>query len=144
MKRRFVPNRAQHDLEDPDLGAATMDDNTEAGGGQAGGEAGGSGLGVSFDDWPDDDEAEVVPRHQPAPGHSAGSSTAPPARGGGKSVVPRRVCSAVGRRSPEAGQRRPGGRRRREGSPLPQGSEAAADGVSVSVYSFAYSFFFSL
>ena len=29
----------------------------------------------------------------------------------GKSVVPRRVCSAVGRRSPEAGQRRLGGRR---------------------------------
>ena len=71
-------------MEDPDLGAAAMDDNTEAGGGQAGGEAGGSGLGVSFDDWPDDDEAEVVPCRQPAPGHGAGSSAAPPARGGGQ------------------------------------------------------------
>ena len=30
----------------------------------------------------------------------------------GKSVVPRRVCSAVGRRSPGAGRQRPGGRRR--------------------------------
>ena len=69
---------------DLDLGAAAMDDNTEAGGGQAGGEAGGSGLGVSFDDWPDDDEAEVVPRRQPAPGHGTGSSAAPPARGGGQ------------------------------------------------------------
>ena len=66
------------------MGAAAMDDNTEAGGGQDGGEAGGSGLGVSFDDWPDDDEAEVVPRCQPGPGHGAGSSAAPPARGGGQ------------------------------------------------------------
>ena len=61
-----------------------MDDNTEAGGGQDGGEAGGSGLGVSFDDWPDNDEAEVVPRRQPASGHGAGSSAAPHARGGGQ------------------------------------------------------------
>ena len=83
-ERRFLPDRTEHDLEDPDLGAAAMDDNTEAGGGQAGGEAGGSGLGVSFDDWLDDDEAEVVPRCQPAPGHGAGSSAAPPARGGGQ------------------------------------------------------------
>ena len=65
------------------MGAAAMDDNTEAGGGQDGGETGGSRLGVSFDDWPHDDEAEVVPRRQPAPGHGAGSSAAPPARGGG-------------------------------------------------------------
>ena len=48
-------------MEDPDLGAASMDDNTEAGGG----EVGGSGLGASFDDWPDDDEVEIVPPHQP-------------------------------------------------------------------------------
>ncbi|KNE87424.1 hypothetical protein PSTG_19191 [Puccinia striiformis f. sp. tritici PST-78] len=54
-ERRFIPDRTEHDLEDPDLGAAAMDDNTEFGGGQAGGEAGGSGHGVSFDDWPDDD-----------------------------------------------------------------------------------------
>ena len=39
-----------------------MEDNTEMGGGEAGGEAGGSCLGAIFDDWPDDDEAEVVPR----------------------------------------------------------------------------------
>ena len=74
------------------MGAAAMDDNTEAGGGQAGGEAGGSGLGVSFDDWPDDDEAEIVPRHQPASGHGAGSSAAPPARGGGQK---RRAASGL-------------------------------------------------
>ena len=65
-------------MEDPDLGAAAMDDNTEEGGS----EAGGSRLGASFDDWPDDDEAEIVPRHQPASDHGAGSSAAPPARGG--------------------------------------------------------------
>ena len=43
------------------MGAAAMDENTKAGGGEAGGEAGGSELGASFDDWPDDDEAEIVP-----------------------------------------------------------------------------------
>ena len=64
------------------MGAAAMDDNTEAGSGQAGSEAGGSGLGVSFDDWPDDDEAEIVPRRQPASDHGAGASAAPPTRGG--------------------------------------------------------------
>ena len=39
------------------MGAAAMDENIEAGGG----DAGGSGLGASFDDWPDDDEAENRP-----------------------------------------------------------------------------------
>ena len=58
MERQYLPDRATHDLDDPDLGAAALDDNTMVGGG----EAGGSGLGASFDDWPDDDEAEVVPR----------------------------------------------------------------------------------
>ena len=66
------------------MGAAAMDDNIEPGGGQAGGEAGGSGLRVTFDDWPDDDEAEVAPCRQPASGRGAGSSAAPPARGGGQ------------------------------------------------------------
>ena len=61
-----------------------MDDNTEAGGGQAGGEAGDSRLGVTFDDWPDEDEAEAVPRRQPASGRGAGSSGAQPARGRGQ------------------------------------------------------------
>ena len=66
------------------MGAASMDDKTEPGGGLAGGEAGGSGHGVSFDDWPDDDEAEVAPRRQPVSGRNAGSSAAPPTRGGGQ------------------------------------------------------------
>ena len=84
MERRFGPDRTEHDLEDPDLGAVHMDDAIEPAGGQAGGEAGGSGLGVTFDDWPDDDDAEVVPCRQPASGRGAGSSAAPPARGGGQ------------------------------------------------------------
>ena len=70
------------------MGVAAIDDNTEAGGG----EAGGSGLGASFDDWPDDDEAEVVPHRQPATGHGAGSSAALPARGGGQK---RRAASGL-------------------------------------------------
>ena len=70
------------------MGAAAMDDNTEAGGG----EAGGSGLGASFDHWPEDDEAEIVPRRQPATDHGAGSSAAPPVRG---SAQKRRAASGL-------------------------------------------------
>ena len=61
-----------------------MDDNTEPGGGQAGGEAGGAGFSTTFDDWPDEDEAEVVPPRQPASGRGAGSFGAQPARGRGQ------------------------------------------------------------
>ena len=70
------------------MGAAAMDDNSKAGGG----EAGGSGLGARFDDWPDDDEAEIVPRCQPASDHGAGSSATPPARGGAQK---RRAASGL-------------------------------------------------
>ena len=66
------------------MGAVHMDDAVEPGGGQAGGEAGGSGFTATFDDWPDEDEAEAVPRRQPASGRGAGSSAAQPARGGGQ------------------------------------------------------------
>ena len=59
-----------------------MDDNIEPGGGQAGGEAGGSGIGVTFDDGPDDDEAEVAPRRQPKVGPPGASS--PAGQGGAK------------------------------------------------------------
>ena len=48
-----------------------------------GAEPGGTGLTASFEDWPDDAEAEVVPRRQPVADHQgAGSSTAPAASGG--------------------------------------------------------------
>ena len=60
------------------MGAAPDDDIVGGGG-----EASGSGLGASFDDWPDDDEAEVVPRCQPASDqHGSGSSAAPAVQGG--------------------------------------------------------------
>ena len=79
MERQYLPDRATDDLDDPDLGAAALDNDAVGGGG----EAGGSGFGASFEDWPDDDEAEVVPRRQPVSDHQgAGSSVAPAARGG--------------------------------------------------------------
>ena len=46
-------------------------------------EAGGAGLTAGFEDWPDDDEAEVIARRRPAPEHhGAGPSTGPTAQGG--------------------------------------------------------------
>ena len=57
-----------------------MEDATEP----AGGEAGGAGLSATFEDWPDEDEAEAVPHRQPASGRGAGSSGAQPARGRGQ------------------------------------------------------------
>ena len=61
-----------------------MEDATEPAGGQAGGEAGGSGFTATFDDWPDEDEAEAVPHRQPAAGRGAGSSGAQTAQGRGQ------------------------------------------------------------
>ena len=68
--REYVPNRADSDVDDPNLGAAAMEADAEGGGGGAG-----SGLrpSATFADWPDDDaEGEVAPRHQPKVGSSAG------------------------------------------------------------------------
>ena len=74
VERQFLPDRTMDDVDDPDLGAAAMEEDVAG----EGGEAGGSGLGAAFEDWPDDAEAEVVPRRQPAPDHqSAGPSAAP-------------------------------------------------------------------
>ena len=63
--REYVPDRADSDVDDPDLGAAAMEADAEGGGGA------GSGLrpSATFADWPEDDtEGEVVPRHQPRVG----------------------------------------------------------------------------
>ena len=46
-------------------------------------EPGGTRLTTSFEDWPDDFEAEVALRHQPAADHQGASSSATPAAGGG-------------------------------------------------------------
>ena len=45
-------------------------------------EPGGSRLTASFEDWPDDAEAEVAPRRQPASGHQGAGSSIAPAAGG--------------------------------------------------------------
>nr|XP_020164787.1 tol-Pal system protein TolA-like [Aegilops tauschii subsp. strangulata] len=78
---QFLPDRAERDVDDPDLGAAALEDDAEEGGGGAGS----SGLGAGLEDWPDDDAGEVAPRHQlgsDQPG--ASSSAAPDAQGGAK------------------------------------------------------------
>ena len=71
--REFVPDRAESDVDDPDLGAAAMEADAEGGGGGAEGDFRPS---ATFADWPDDDaEGEVAPRHQLRIGPSgAGSS----------------------------------------------------------------------
>ena len=77
----YAPDRAVSDVDDPDLGAAALEDDAEGGGG----EAGGSRLGAGLEDWPDDDAGEVAPRHQPGSGQpGASSSAAPDAQGGAK------------------------------------------------------------
>ena len=81
--REFVPDRAESDVDDPDLGAAAMEADAEGGGGGAEGDFRPS---ATFDDWPDDDaEGEVAPRHQPRVGTSgAGSSAGLAGQGGAK------------------------------------------------------------
>ena len=78
--REFIPDRAESDVDDPDLGAAALEDDAEGGSSVAGGPR----LGASLEDWPDDDE-EVAPRHQPGAGQpGASSAAAPDAQGGAK------------------------------------------------------------
>ena len=61
--RQYVPDRAESDIDDPDLGAATMEADAEGGGEGA---DGGFRPSATFADWPDDDaDGEVAPRHQP-------------------------------------------------------------------------------
>ena len=58
-----------------------MEDDAEGGCGKTGG----SRLGASLEDWPDDNAGEVAPRHQPGVGQpGASSSAAPNAQGGAK------------------------------------------------------------
>ena len=78
--REFLPDWAESDVDDPDLGAAALEDDAEGGGSTVGGPR----LGAGLEDWPDDDK-EVAPRHQPGAGQSGpSSSTAPDAQGGAK------------------------------------------------------------
>ena len=69
--RQFVPDRAESDINDKDLGAAAMEADTEGGGG------GGFRPLATFADWPDDDaEGEAAPRHQSRAGQPSASSAA--------------------------------------------------------------------
>ena len=77
------------DVDDPDLGAAAMEDAVV--GDDA--EPGGTGLTASFEDWPDDAEAEVAPRRQPAADHQGAGSSIAPAAGGG--AQKRRAASGL-------------------------------------------------
>ena len=106
--REFLPDRAESDFDDPDLGAAALQDDTEGGGGAVGGPR----LGPSLEYWPDDDE-EVAPRHQPGAGQpGVSSSVVPDAQGGAKkrragtslfySRPKKPKSSAAGQRSPRA------------------------------------------
>ena len=81
--REYVPDRAESDVDDPDLGAAAMEADAEGGGGGA---VGGFRPLATFADWPDDDaDGEVAPRHQPRAGSSgAGASAGLAGQGGAK------------------------------------------------------------
>ena len=70
----YVPDRAESDVDDPDLGAAAMEADAEGGGGVAERDFRPS---ATYDNWPDDGaEGEVAPRHQPKVGSSAGQGGA--------------------------------------------------------------------
>ena len=76
----YVPDRAESDVDDPDLGAAAMEADAEGGGGGAEDDFRPS---ATFADWPDDDaEGEVAPRHQLRIGPSGAGSSA--GQGGAK------------------------------------------------------------
>ena len=127
--REFLPDRAKSDVDDPDLGAAALEDDAEGGGGVSGGPR----LGANLEDWPDDDE-EFVPRHQPGacqPG--TGSSALPDAQGGGKKR--RAGTSLFGSRPKKPKGSAAATKRDTKGQPLPKCGEDAAAYFSVSTTS---------
>ena len=72
--REYVPDRADSDVDDPDLGAAAMEADAE---GRGEGAEGDFRPSATSADWPDDDaEGEVAPRHQPRVGSSGAGSSA--------------------------------------------------------------------
>ena len=73
--REFLADRAESDVDDPDLGAAALEDDAEGGGGPR--------LRASLEDWPDDDE-EVGP----GPGQEPAILV--------RALLPRRVLRAAG------------------------------------------------
>ena len=79
----YVPDRAESDVDDPDLGAAAMEADAEGGGE---GTEGSYRPSATFADWPEDDaEGEIIPRHQLRVGPSgAGSPAGLAGQGGAK------------------------------------------------------------
>ena len=78
-------DRAESDLDDPDLGAAALVDDATGGGGRTdgGSGAGGSEGGGGVEAWPNNDEDEDEPRHaQSSATTGVGPSSGPPAQGG--------------------------------------------------------------
>ena len=71
----YLPDRSVSDVDDQDLGVATLEEDDATG---CGGGAGGSGGGGGLDDWPDDDNKENVLCRQPATDQVGASSSAPP------------------------------------------------------------------
>ena len=79
--REYVPDRAESDVDDPDLGAAAMEADAEGGGGGAEGDFRPS---ATFTDWPEDDaEGEVASCHQPKVSQPGASPSAGLAGQGG-------------------------------------------------------------
>nr|XP_020151239.1 MAP7 domain-containing protein 1-like [Aegilops tauschii subsp. strangulata] len=74
----YEPDRAVSDVDDPDLGAAALEDTATGGVYEAGGSEEGD-----IETWPDDDEEEEEPRPAQGTGRAdAGPSLEPSARGG--------------------------------------------------------------
>nr|XP_040258112.1 fibrous sheath CABYR-binding protein-like [Aegilops tauschii subsp. strangulata] len=77
----YEPDRAVSYVDDPDLGAATLEENATGGVYGADGSEGGGGL----ESWPDEADDEDEPRHARAPLKvAAGSSTVPTAQAGSR------------------------------------------------------------
>ena len=75
----YLPDQEVRDVDDPDLGAAALEDDAIGGGDGAGGSKDGGGL----ETWPDDDDEEDEPRHARGAGKAnVGPSAELAARGG--------------------------------------------------------------
>ena len=75
----YEPDRAVSDVDDPDLGAAALEDDATCGVYGVGGSEEGGGM----ETWPDDFEEEDAPRHmRGADKVVVGSSAAPSAQAG--------------------------------------------------------------
>ena len=78
--REYVPDRAESNVDNADLGAAAMEADAE---GRGAGAEGDFRPSATFADWPDDDaEGEVASRHQLRIGPSGAGSSA--GQGGAK------------------------------------------------------------